>query len=821
MTYQRGRSLTTPYEPASRTQRGSRELSTALDEYAWLYDRKVVKPSSMPRPKGFRASTAIPTRVSRRLTGLVWFATGLGICVDGIAVSTAPQNYWTGLFLFWSALAIVFVVYVAVLLFAKPSRALRQLTVTLLGVFPAVLYRMASPLVLGGFDEHLHERTLLDLLHGSGLFAPNSMLPVSPDYPGMELFTGTVIRLTGLPVMLGMALVPLLFRLLLVQILYHSALTVSPSHRVAALVVIFYSMSPQFYFFNSQFAYQTMALTLGLGGLLLLRRAQFDKSASSGWLTLTAVVALIATVITHHITSWFVAAFLLGWTAVTPQSRRRVLVIGSAAMLTAIAAWMTPIFNKLINYFGPVFLAAFQQLEELWGGTSQRKLFNNSAGVVTPEWQSAILILYAVVCSLGAVICAFLLLRRALRYRDGRLGMLGFLCLGYPVTLAAHFLPQAASLGDRASTFLFLPLALSGALVVTRDKRLRPGDHYIRRAAGLRLSRAWVVPLVALASLLYLGGVFVGGGPDWEYLPGPYLVSADFRGQDADTIAAVRWVAMNLPAGSRIVADRVPADLLASEAQQWLLTTPSGNLEPALLYFSNTWGPYETRVVQDLHINYLYVDQRLSESLPQEGYYVSVGETPQPERLPMDDLAKFAHVKGLSVVYHRGPVIIYDTVGLGVKPDPTGFTGERSMGFGGVGDALCGVAIVAISFAIRRRLSRLSRAARDVGTLGMTIVGIAATALLGLVLFGLRIVPGPSFTVAALVTGSLVFAVYRLRAGSRFVPKRMILRSPHPLAVLGVLGTVIGLVLSFHTAWTIDVTDVDKILGVSIGVWNP
>ena len=89
--------------------------------------------------------------------------------------------------------------------------------------------------------------------------------------------------------------------------------------------------------------------------------------------------------------------------------------------------------------------------------------------------------------------------------------------------------------------------------------------------------------------------------------------------------------------------------------------------EPALLYFSNTWGTYQTTVVRDLKINYLYVDQRLSESLPQEGYYIAVGETPEPEVLTTIDLDKFSHVRGLTVVYHRGPVTIYNTAGLGVQ----------------------------------------------------------------------------------------------------------------------------------------------------------
>jgi hypothetical protein len=679
---------------------------------------------------------------------------------------------------------------------------------------------MSSPLILSGSDEHQHELTLLNLLHGSGLFAPNSILSISPDYPGMELFTGIIVRLTSLPVMLGMSLVVLLCRLLFVQVLYKSALTVSQSHRVGALTVIFYAMSPQFYFFNSQYAYQTMALTLGLGGLLLLRRAQLDEGSNSRSFTTMAVLALVATVITHHITSWFVLAFLLAWTVVTPRRRRRILVIGSVAMTIAAIAWALPIYTELANYFGPVFATNLSQLRALLGGTSQSSLFNNSAGAVTPEWQRALLFLYALVVTLAAVACAMLLLRSAFRYRDGRLGLLGFLCLAYPLSLAAHFLSSAGSLGDRASTFLFLPLALSAALVATRDTRLNPGDHSPRRATPRKLHPAWATCLILMASLLYMGGVFFGSGPGWGYLPGPYMVSADFRGQDSDTIAAVRWAAMHLRPGSRVVADRIPADLLASEAQQKPVVTPSGNLEPAALYFSNTWGRYQTTVVRDLKVNYLYVDQRLSESPPQEGYYISVGEAKR-EQLTAADLAKFSDVRGLKVVYHRGPVTIYDTVGLGVKPVPTGFVPERSMGFGTIGDTLCGAAVVLLAFAMRRQLAWSTRAARNIGALGVTIAGVAIITLASLVLFGLGIVPGPAFTIGALVSATVFLITWRLRVGLRFVPQMTFSGKIHPLIVFGVLEGIIGLALSVYTAWTIDVANVDKILGVSIGFWNP
>ena len=170
-----------------------------------------------------------------------------------------------------------------------------------------------------------------------------------------------------------------------------------------------------------------------------------------------------------------------------------------------------------------------------------------------------------------------------------------------------------------------------------------------------------LMALIGVTTVVYLGGVLLGSNPDWDRLPGPYLVSADFRSQDPETLAAADWAAAHLLPGSTVVADRVPADLLASQARLWPETQPQQGFVPAQLYFSATWGPQQTAIVKNLHIDYLYVDTRLADSLPYLGYYVSEGETAEPTRLTVADVAKFAFVPGLHSVYHHGPVTIYDT----------------------------------------------------------------------------------------------------------------------------------------------------------------
>jgi hypothetical protein len=732
-------------------------------------------------------------RWSSGLAGAVWVALGIGLCADGFAVAVAPRNYGIGLSLFWVAVLAPSVIFATVLVAAHPSWALREFTVAAMGVYPALVYRMSSPLVLGGFDEHLHERTLLDLLHGGGLFAPNPMLSVSPYYPGLELFTGVAVRVTGMPTMLVMSLVVLLCRLLLVLTLYHAVLTVSPSLRAASLVVVFFTASPQFFFFDSQFAYETMALTLGLGGLFLLRRAQLAGGAAARRLSVAATLALTATVVTHHATSWMVLGFLLAWTAVTPRRQRAVLAPAAAVMGISVAVWTATVAARLQGYLSPVFTAALQETESFVGGAGHRQLFSDSAGSVTPQWQRVVLIFYALLCASAALICGKILLRKAFRDRNSRLGLLAVLSLAYPVTLAAHYVPAAADLGDRTSTFLFFPLALSCSLVAFRDLRA------VRPVARWR-GRAFVITLIGLAVSAYLGGVLLGSGPDWERLPGPYLVSAEARTQDPQTLAAVRWAAARLPAGSRVVADRVPADLLAGQARLWPVYVPQRGLDPAWLYFPDRWGLEQTAIVTGLHIRYLYVDQRLAGSLPHVGFYFYNGEAPRPQRISAAAMSKFARVHGLTAVYQHGPVAIYDTSGLGVIQEQDGFTGKRPMGLGAAGDALCGALTAALILALRQRLAWVARAVRSTGLAGAGVAVLAITVLVGGVLFGLRLMPGPAFGSGALLTLVAAMVVQRRRAGTRLLPGIRFPARFDPLIVLGVVAGMGGLAIAFHAA---------------------
>jgi hypothetical protein len=741
--------------------------------------------------------------------GIAWVAAGVGLLAYGLAVAWAPAHFDLGLKLFWFSQLMPFAVFTCLLVMVPLTLRERVVVVSLVGVLPSIAYRSRDLMQFTGFDELLHERTLHDLAGGSGLFAANPLLSISPYYPGLESLTGLLMRLTGAPAQPAALVVVVGCRLLLMLGIFAGALGFTRSDFRASLVVLFYACCPQFFSFNSQFAYQTLALTLGLGALLLLRQAQqATEVIARRQLLVAAIVSLAATIVTHHATSWLVLAFLWLWVVGTRGADRRVLVWGGLAGIGLLAAWSGAVFSRLVEYFGPVVVGSFQGLISSLGGSSQRQLFADTSGSQTPMLERAALIVYALICTATALAAGVILLRDAWRSRNLATGILGVLALAYPATLAGRFAPAASEVGDRASTFLFLPLALAAAAVVEM--------YVFTRPVRLRSSKVPPIAVVGITTAIvvaYFGGILLGSGADWSRLPGPYLVEADYRSADAENRAAVQWAGDALPAGSRIVADRYPAAMLSGETRLFPMIEPEHGLEPASLYFSLAWGAGQTRIVRGLGIRYLYVDSRLSQDLPRFGAYFSARETPTLERLSTAALNKFASVPGLTAVYRHGPITIYDTKGIGGVPAPSGWSGPRrnlpvavDLGLG----ALLGLGVILL-LRVRSRRARIAAFARAADPVGTAVVSLSALLFVGLAVFGLRIVPSPLVLVAGAVM-SLSFCADQARPQLAAAWRRRRLVPLDLYVLLGSALAVAGLVTAFESARQHQVTDVQRVL---------
>ena len=139
------------------------------------------------------------------------------------------------------------------------------------------------------------------------------------------------------------------------------------------------------------------------------------------------------------------------------------------------------------------------------------------------------------------------------------------------------------------------------------------------------------------------------------------------------------------------------------------------------------------------------------------------------------------------------------------------------MGLGPL-DAILGAVTVLLILLFRRRLAWVKSTGRDMGVLGTMLAVIAITILIGGALFALRLMPGPAFTLGAVVTSIVILTVRRRMDGLRLVPHLPFLHRLNPrvllepLVLLGVVAGAAGLAIAIYAAWITDVADVNTIL---------
>ena len=697
-----------------------------------------------------------------------------------------------------SAFAIAFASALWVLTRPQLTRGARNTAVICLGITPTVMWHSTNLLMFTGFDEQLHMRTLGDIISSHRLFEANPLLGVSPQYPGLEALT-VLLHQIGLPAMAAAMAVVLLCRLTLVTVLCDAVEQLTGDPRAGGMAVAAYAVSPQFVFFNSQFAYQTLALPLALAAVSLLARARASDYPVR--LFLGATLCLFGVAVTHHATSFLTAVFLVLWMLVeTGQSRLRILYGALVAVASALA-WAMVQWSLLQDYFGPIIDDIVGQL----GGRTRRQPFQDSGGSVLPVWERMLLLYYAlalVLVVLALAVYAFSWWgRRIFGPREHRPQrwlpslLLLSLVVGLPLMLAARVLPKGGELFDRSSSFLFLPFSLLLGYYAVRF-----WWHEPRRA---RSGQRWHAPVgravaIVLATLMFLGGYILGSGATWSRLPGPYQVSSDSRSMDPETVAAVDWARENLPSGSRMSADRVNSTLFSAKAGLWPFFQRR-NADVSSLYFADDWGQEQTDAARVMQLRFLYVDRRWAEELPHLGSYFD--EPRGSPQLTDWELTKFESVPGIELVYRHGPASLYDLKGLGVQEMRNGWYGETptvslvtQLAVGLLGGLLVGLTLHS---RLRPRLGAMARRwYEDAGPALTLATGLATATLLSIILLLLNIWLTPTafgVGVAVVLLANLRTAVALIRTGLarvqwRLVAKGTLLAAP----VTGVLAIAVA-----------------------------
>jgi len=619
------------------------------------------------------AETDVQPRVNLDwLLGLSFYA-ALCVSVARLLPETAPAAlplFWNGLFLLYLPLAIRI---------ASPSVAGAERIWLLLVLAEATfaLKFLNDPSAFVQVDEFQHWETSNDILTTHRLFTENSILPIGPLYPGLEIVTTALVNLSGLPVFYAAMVVVMASRATFMAGLFVFYKQISGSERLAGIACLFYTGSTVWIMFESQFAYETIAYALM--GVVLLAAAQLDAGHGTSWRLLTASIPVICVLaLTHHMTSYFTTLFLCAGAALhlagrgTGQTAPIVLLACSA--VAAVAGWTWFIGNPDAGYLGPLLLEGGDQLFALLSGHGpQRQFFELAPDVVlVPLWLqiegvASVLILIPLLSGgfLSSLARAVAVPSRAgwptlvdlarLRWQNNHLFLVSLLALFWPLTIVLRLSSSGWQLGNRLAGFAFIGVGMVCAISIARL---------------WRGSRQWGAALVTgiCVAIVVVGGAISGWGP--VAVRSKYHLEGGPLSIEPMSIDAASWTLRWLGSKNRFVADSQNRFLLATYGRQYIVDgartltviDPGG----ANLYISSHVSRHLRDEIREAHIDYLLVDMRMTTSRPYLNQWFQAGEPEEIEFAPLDPepLLKWDGAAGVSRIFDDGWIRIYDVRGL-------------------------------------------------------------------------------------------------------------------------------------------------------------
>jgi hypothetical protein len=624
----------------------------------------------------YEAKSQARLNVTWGLFPIIGLSNGLAFILLALANTASRQSAAYASALFWISLLLIFVPTALRLISSSPSRQERIGLVVLLGLSLYMVKVLHSPLDFTFHDEFLHWNTANNILQTRYLFGENSILPVSPLYPGLEIVVTAISNLSGLSVVESGTITLAIGRVAFMLALFLFYEHIGGSAQLGSIAALLYTANSNFVYFDSQFSYESMSLPFAT--TILYIAASRDDGYERNFLQKLALALplIVLVAMTHHFTGYVLVALLGLWTLFSPfrkleRSSWLTLALLSLTTLAAVMGWNALVGETTNNYLGPVIRSGLSELFSLLSDGGGRELFTNEAGGESPIWERVVgfasVIFIMVVMPLGILqillspfrqrplasrltMLSSVALQSWQRYRNSAAALaLAFVVALHPIMQAFRLTSAGWEIANRSSEFLFWAIAFVLAVSVTVIGALR-----IPR-------RIWMVGFAIWATVIFVGGS-ISGWPPWARQPGSFLVSADSRSVKPEGILAAQWAGDHLPAQSRMSADRINTLLMSVYGNQRLITHLSDNMYLASVYYSLTLGPSERTLLNLSNVEYMVVDRRLSEGLPLVGVYFENGEPrPRGPRAPIADraLTKFDNVRLISRVFDSGNIRIY------------------------------------------------------------------------------------------------------------------------------------------------------------------
>ena len=688
---------------------------------ATSYRRQLSPPSHrLPPTRRFQETRRDYFLVAALLSGCCEVA-GVASLVHAYNIAEATLTSTSEFAWFWLGMLLIELPLAGIIARRATPNVMRTALLVFYGLvsyIPKLLRNPTGPIY---HDEFAHWRATYEILSTGKLFQPNPIISIIARYPGLHAATASLVHATGLTIWQAGTILLVTFHVTLVLGIAGLAQALGFNNRTAALIAILYGLNSSFLYFDTQYAYESMAITLVVWTLVAFVRAIRSSPGEERavWSVLTLLFSA-GTVITHHLLTFTLVQIMVLVSLVVsvpwlargkgpPRGGRRKrgttddldgdgwprgwardsglpggsrsgwgraavtawgLSLGTALMAGAWFRFLAPATWSYLSPFLGEGLSQLMQAAHGSGGT--RQLFGAS---LSPGWEqkSAYLVpLVALGLALGGLISI------QARMRDGRLPrgsrralLVAFALLGliyFPSTLFI-LSPSGAEGARRSWAFTWIGLCmLAGPVVVWLLDWVGRRRHQWDRI-GLRFG------LLGL-----LGAVLVGGtaaGLDASYrLPGPFLYGSDARSITPELVGTSTWFTARFGAGNNVVTDRYTGLVFSSSGLQ-NATSPFSGLPFYNLYLARPGTqiepPYLLPRLKRADYTYMIVDGNMAYDLPQLGVYFTsadpVGLRPQGGKpIFSGRLSKFGTFEWMIRVFQSDTYSVYRLDLPPVKP---------------------------------------------------------------------------------------------------------------------------------------------------------
>ncbi|MET0426245.1 MAG: hypothetical protein ABW046_20420 [Actinoplanes sp.] len=621
-----------------------------------------VKPAAAPSEPD---TAPAERRATRRLDGVgkapwVLALSSLGVLL--VAVAYAGGRYQTSypIVIYWIGQVVVFTPVVVRLLSRRLAGSTEAFLLVIgLAVNQYLLKWMYSPDQFRFPDELQHWLATTIINESGSLFQPNTALPPAVHFPGLAEMGASVSQLTGLSVTASGLIVAGVLRLCFVGALFATVQRATRSPTIAGVTCVIYATALHYLFFNAMYLYAVAALPFLM--LTVWATRQLWSGAGKQF-ALIAVVGIVMTTISHHVTAFVLVLTLLLLAAaelITKRPRPWSALLVPAFGLAVVVGWIAFVARDVIDYLEAPINQAMDTLSMFLADNAEAG--SNAASV--SFWQLGV--------QGAGLLCLFALylaVTRDMLAQHDRDSWRWAVLIGGAVFFAGNgvrFLgTNGPEIAGRLTTFTYIPISVVGAYALVNVVQLFPARIEGKKRwrtpspppppAGKLLTPRLIAGAVAV-TVLMIGARVGGWPPSASLLPGPYVAAGFERSVDEYGIAAADWERTALGPDRRIGGDITAVNLSSTYGRQDPVR------EAAPLFYDEQWGAEDDELVASVGLEYLVVDRRITETLPVNQAYFDndphAGQITEP--MSIAQISKFDTIPRMSRLYDNGNVRIY------------------------------------------------------------------------------------------------------------------------------------------------------------------